>query len=92
MKRSVATEVVEIKEVQIVPDDDKFPKGEITSYFPYQRSGSIKDTTGRNIFFSLNEMDIIGPKGKESIKAGIIVGYDLVHAGKDIHVKKMKIY
>lgn len=72
--------------------DDNFPKGRVARYFPHLGYGLIKDRVGREIYFNLNEMDFVGPKKKESLKEGILVGYDLVHTGKALHVKNLKIY
>lgn len=72
--------------------DDNFPKGRVYKYFPNQGYGIMKDRQGGEVCFILNEMDFVGPKRKESLKEGIPVGYDLVHVGKELRVKKMKIY
>ena len=76
----------------VVPDDDLFPKGKVTKYYEHQGYGFIQDRKGREIFFSLAELDFAGTKGKRDIKPGAIVGYDISHASHGLHVKKMKVY
>lgn len=72
--------------------DDNFPKGKIYKYFPNQKYGFIKDRIGREIYFHLDEMEFVGSKKEESLKAGSAVGYDLVHSGRGLHVKRIKVY
>lgn len=72
--------------------NDNFPKGVVVKYFPNQKFGFLKDRTGRDVYFNLLEMDFVGQKGKESLRDGLTVGYDIVHSGKELHIKKMKIY
>jgi cold shock CspA family protein len=87
--------VTEAEDEQIeaeVDIDDNFPKGRVLKYFPNQKYGFVRDRVGREIYFHLQEMDFVGSKGVDALKAGIAVGYDLVHSGLRLHVKKMKIY
>jgi len=72
--------------------DDNFPKGRIVKYLPNQGYGYIKDRVGREILFNINELDFIGVKGKDAIKEGATIGYDICYSGRALHVKKMKIY
>ena len=75
-----------------VDEDDNFPKGEIIKFFPNQGYGFMKDRAGREIYFSLGEMDVVGKKNDDELSIGSVVGYDLSYSGKELHVKKMKIY
>lgn len=80
----------------IIPDsidmNDRFPKGRIVKYFKEQRYGFIHDQTGREIFFSLEEMDIVDHRSREDIRVGTIIGYDLSRTSRGLRVKRMKIY
>lgn len=83
---------VEEKAVQVVDENDNFPKGEIIRYFPNQGHGFIKDKAGNEVFFNLDEMNITGQKDRGAIEVGVKVGYDIARSGRDLHVKTMKIY
>ena len=72
--------------------DDNFPKGKIDKFFPNQGYGFIQDRNGRQVYFTLTEIEFVGTKGKPDIREGITVGYDLVHSGNGLHVKMLKIY
>ena len=76
----------------VVVVDDNFPKGEVLKYFPNQGYGFVKDRVGREVYFNLSEMGFVGFKGRDEIKEGQVVGYDLSHSGRGLHIKKMKIY
>lgn len=83
------------EEVSAPPEidvNDNFPKGRVFKYFPNQGIGYIKDRSEREIFFNLDEMGFAGSKGKDSIKEGAVVGYDLSQSGRGLHVRKMKVY
>lgn len=76
-----------------VSQDDLFPKGEIVKFFPGQEYGFIKDQHGRDIYFHLNELDLVGPKkAKSFIKVGAKIGYDLSWTSHGQHVRRLKIY
>ena len=76
----------------IVDEHDNFPKGRVTKFFPFQRYGFIQGRSGKEIFFNLSELDFIGQKGRESLKSGSAVGYDVSWTSRGLHVKKMKVY
>lgn len=76
----------------VVDENDLFTKGKISKFFPYQGYGFVLDKKGREIFFSLAEMNFVGEKGKTSLKAGHPVGYDVSWTSNGLHVKKMKVY
>ena len=77
----------------VVSADDRFPKGEIIKFFEHQDYGFIKDQQGKDVYFHLNELDLVGPKNsKNFIKVGAKIGYDLSWTSHGQHVRKLKIY
>lgn len=79
--------------VQHVDENDLFSKGEITSFFPNQRFGYIKDMKGRALRFSLDECDISGTKrDAHYFVAGSRVGYDVFRTSNGVRVSRLKIY
>jgi cold shock CspA family protein len=75
-----------------VDENDNFPKGRVSKYFPYQGYGFIIDKNGKEVYFSIAELDLVGVKGKEALRAGYPVGYDVSRTSHGLHVKKLKIY
>lgn len=83
---------IEVEEI-IVSEDDLFPKGEVAKFFSNQDYGFIKDQHGRDVYFHLGELDLVGPKGSKAyIKVGAKVGYDLSWTSHGQHVRRLKIY
>jgi len=81
--------VVEVK----VDENDLFPKGEVSSYFPRQGYGFIKDRNGKDVYFKLEELDFVGPKADKSyLSVGSKVGYDISCTSHGPHVRVLKIY
>lgn len=73
--------------------DDRFPKGEIIKYFPNLSYGFVRDHIGRELFFHVDEIDLLGPRGrKDQILVGARVGYDCCRTSHGLRVKRMKIY
>ncbi len=72
--------------------DDRFSKGRIVKYFPQSHYGFIKDRRGRDVYFNIDELRFVGEKGRESLKEGIEVGYDVAWTSKGLHIAKIKIY
>lgn len=73
--------------------DDLFPKGDIVKFFSQQSYGFMRDHIGRELFFHLDEMDLLGPRGRrESIRVGLRVGFDCCRTSHGLRVKRMKIY
>jgi len=72
--------------------DDRFPKGRIVKYFKEQRYGFIMDQHQKEVFFSLEEMDILGGKKESHVKVGQFVGYDVSRTSRGLRIKRMKIY
>lgn len=80
-------------ETIVVSDEDFFPKGEVVKFFQTQDYGFIKDQHGKDVYFHLNELDFVGPKGSKTyLKVGARVGYDLSWTSHGQHVRKLKIY
>ncbi|MBI4237845.1 MAG: hypothetical protein HY696_05435 [Deltaproteobacteria bacterium] len=83
---SVAAPVVD-------PQQDLFSKGEIVKFFPHLSYGFVRDLRGRELFFHIDEVDLLGQKGRrEYIRVGAKVGYDCCRTGHGLRVKRMKIY
>lgn len=76
-----------------VSREDLFPKGKITKYFPKNSYGFIRDRRGRELFFHIDELDLVGPLArKQHIRVGADVGYDCCRTSHGLRVKRMKIY
>lgn len=72
--------------------DDRFSKGRVVKYFPQSRYGFIKDRRGKDLYFNVDELRFSGEKGREWLKEGIEVGYDVAWTSKGLHISKIKIY
>jgi len=77
---------------QEIDEGDNFTKGAVSKYFPYQGYGFVKDKNGRDIYFSLQELNLVGTKGRDAIRKDMVVGFDVAWTSKGLHVKKMKVY
>lgn len=76
-----------------VDENDLFPKGEVASFYPNQGYGYIKDRNGNEVYFKLEELDLVGPKtDKSHITIGAKVGYDLSCTSRGPHVRILKVY
>ena len=74
-------------------EQDLFSKGEITKFFPQQSYGFVRDHIGRELFFHIDEVDLLGTKNKrDCIQVGAKVGYDCCRTPHGLRVKRMKIY
>ncbi len=72
--------------------EDRFSKGRLVKYFPQSRYGFIKDRRGKDVYFNVDELRFVGEKGREALKEGIEVGYDVAWTSKGLHISKIKIY
>ncbi len=73
--------------------DDLFPKGDIVKFFSQQAYGFMRDHIGRELFFHLDEIDLLGPRGRrEFMRVGLRVGFDCCRTSHGLRVKRMKIY
>ncbi|MBI2345913.1 MAG: cold shock domain-containing protein [Deltaproteobacteria bacterium] len=73
--------------------EDLFSKGEIVKFFPQQSYGFVRDAKGRELFFHVDEIDLLGVKNRrEQISVGAKVGYDCSRTTHGLRVKRMKIY
>lgn len=76
-----------------VDENDLFPKGEVLSFYPHQGYGFLKDRNGNEVYFKLEELDLIGPKAdKNNIVVGAKVGYDISCTSHGHHIRTLKIY
>lgn len=71
---------------------DRFPRGRIIKYFPQGGYGFVKDAHGRDIYFHVDEVRLLGGKKKSDIKEGLEVGYDLTVTSRGFHITRLKIY
>lgn len=75
------------------PVQDLFSKGEIVKFFAQQSYGFVRDHIGRELFFHVDEIDLLGAKSKRDfIQVGAKVGYDCCRTPHGLRVKRMKIY
>jgi len=72
--------------------DDKFSKGRVMKYFPQSKYGFIKDRKGKDVYFNIDEVRFLGSRGREGLKEGILVGYDVAWTSHGLHISKIKIY
>lgn len=72
--------------------EDRFSKGRVVKYFPQSHYGFIKDKRGKDVYFNVDELRFSGEKGREYLKEGIEVGYDVAWTSKGLHISKIKIY
>jgi cold shock CspA family protein len=72
--------------------DDKFSKGRVMKYFPQSKYGFIKDRKGKDVYFNIDEVRFMGSRGREGLKEGILVGYDVAWTSHGLHISKIKIY
>lgn len=77
---------------QTIVEDDFFPKADVLEYFPKQRKGQLVDSRGRRFSFDLDEVELIGVVGAESLTGGIKVGYDVSRTFGGVRITKLKIY
>jgi len=71
---------------------DNFSKGQVFKYFPNQGYGFVKDRNGKDVYFNLKELDLVGGKGKDSIRKDIVVGFDASWTSHGMHIKRLKVY
>lgn len=72
--------------------EDKFSKGRVMKYFPQSKYGFLKDNKGHDIYFNVDEVRFVGAKGREALKEGIEVGYDISWTSHGRHIARIKIY
>lgn len=94
LRSGAASEAGIVKSVVVEPTrDDRFPKGKIIKFFPNLSYGFVRDQIDRELFFHVDEIDLLGPRGrKEFIRIGAEVGYDICRTSSGLRVKRMKIY
>lgn len=78
---------------QVVDENDLFPKGQVTQFYPYQGYGYVKNNRGVEIIFNMDEIELVGPKAdKKHLAVGARVGYDVSWTSKGLHIRALKIY
>ncbi len=87
----------EDKKIRLSPDvvqipEDKFSKGKIVKYFPQSRYGFVKNKWGKDVYFNIDEIRFVGDKGREALREGVEVGYDVGWTSHGLHIAKLKIY
>jgi len=80
-------------DVQVVEENDLFPKGSVSNFYPRQGYGAIKDAKGIDLYFNLDEAELVGPKGdKKYLGAGKRVGFDRSRTSEGERIIKIKVY
>lgn len=80
--------------VEPPPDNpDKFRQARITRFFPQSGYGFVRDQNGREIYFHLDEVRIVGDRRDRSLlREGVAVGIDVGRTARGLRVTKLKIY
>ncbi|MBI4367431.1 MAG: cold shock domain-containing protein [Deltaproteobacteria bacterium] len=96
MPNTVSIPVVALK-AEPLPETtavaDLFSKGEIIKFFAQQSYGFVRDQRGRELFFHIDEIDLLGQKNtRDYLQVGAKVGYDCCRTPHGLRVKRMKIY
>ena len=77
----------------VVDENDDFSKGEVVKLYPNQGYGLIRTAFGKEAYFNLRELDLVGAKAdRRYLKVGARVGYDLSWTSSGQHVTRLKIY
>jgi cold shock CspA family protein len=83
----------EVKEVQVVEENDLFSKGTIEEFYPRQGFGYIMTDRGERVRFDLGILYFAGHKKDACfIKQGSRVGYDLGKTDKGNRICMLKVY
>jgi len=78
-------------ELPLDPTIDRFPHGKVVRYQRDNRYGFIRDRTGKDIYFNLDEVRFVGEKDHHHLHEGLAVGYDVGWTAHGLHVTKLKI-
>lgn len=72
---------------------DSFRHGKISKFFPQGSYGFVRDGQGKEIYFHLDEIRILGEKRERScFKEGVEVGFDVGLTSRGLRVTHLKIY
>ena len=72
---------------------DNFRHGKISKFFPQGSYGFVRDEKGKEIYFHLDEIRILGEKRARSwFKEGNDVGFDVGLTSRGLRVTRLKLY
>ncbi len=72
---------------------DNFRHGKISKFFPQGSYGFVRDEKGKEIYFHLDEIRILGEKRTRScFKEGNDVGFDVGLTSRGLRVTRLKLY
>lgn len=73
--------------------EDLFYHGTIQRLFPRNNAGVVRTSSGREIPFSFQCLDLFGPvKKPQDLRQGLVVGYDMSWTSDGLKVIKIKTY
>jgi hypothetical protein len=73
--------------------EDSFYHGTIQRLFPRNNTGVVRTSSGRQIPFSYQLVELFGPvKKPEELREGLVVGYDMSWTSDGLKVTKIKTY
>ena len=72
---------------------DNFRHGKITKFFPQGSYGFVRDEQGREVYFHLDEVRVLGERRERSLfREGTTVGFDVGLSSRGLRVTRLKIY
>jgi len=73
--------------------EDSFYHGTIRRLFPRKNTGIVRTSSGREIPFSYQLVELFGPvKKPQELREGLVVGYDMSWTSDGLKVTKIKTY
>lgn len=73
--------------------NDKFRHGRIVKFFSQGKYGFIRDEQGREVYFHLDEIRMLGEKRDRTfVFEGQAVGFDVGLSSRGLRVTHMKVY
>lgn len=74
-------------------ETDKFRHAKITRFFPQSGYGFVRDAAGKEIYFHIDEVRVVGEKRDRAlIREGTEVGIDVGRTSRGLRVTQLKIY
>lgn len=72
---------------------DNYRHGRISKFFPQGSYGFVRDERGKEVYFHLDEIRIVGEKRDRSyFKEGTEVGFDVGLTSRGVRITQLKIY
>ncbi|MBI2068388.1 MAG: cold shock domain-containing protein [Deltaproteobacteria bacterium] len=72
---------------------DNFRHGKITKYFPQGGYGFVRDEGGKEVYFHLDEIRLLGEKKDRSLfREGVEIGFDVGLTSRGLRVTRMRLY